>query len=162
LAQNKGNPNRDEKGRYAHGNSSASSIPKLGSMQGVGSEGFKPPAGVEQDEYYPVTTSTAFQGDIIKKIKFPVTPLGWCMEGAKEIGERLSEDGYKVKYSYNPDMAQGRGHIWVIVQNPKDKNWLAVDNYYGPISDDLDYYKAPFTFDDFELINELMPHMKIL
>ena len=130
-------------------------------QSGVGSPGFEPPEGVQTDVAFEESTDMDFRKGLLDAVKFPVTALGECYEGAPKVGQALQDQGFKIKYAYDPTTAGGRGHVWVMAQNPKDKKYQAVDAHYGPILHDDTFYKAPYTFDDWAKMDELIPTVTI-
>jgi hypothetical protein len=95
----------------------------------------------------------------LPSLSFPVAPLGMCYDGSRDVGAALTAAGKKVKYAYSPDMEQGRGHMWVLVQDSKGGGWQAVDAYYGPVSG-KEFYSPKYAFDDYQKVDALMPSYK--
>ena len=101
--------------------------------------------------------------EIIKKsVKFPVTPLGLCYDGTQQIGKTYKGLGYNVHYLYYAASGTFQGHIWIVIEDPANKNtWLAVDSYYGPMTDDDRYYHAEYTFTDIRYLDLVKPCYKL-
>ena len=59
--------------------------------------------------------------------------------------------------SYDPSGFENQGHLWILVEDPDNKDrWLAVDSYYGVVTD-KSYYKAPYSFPDIKYLDSLNP-----
>jgi hypothetical protein len=113
-----------------------------------------------------VTYSKAINPDFIKGVTratiFPVAPLGMCFEGSQQAAKIYSSFGYNITYMYDPSAGgYTQGHLWVAVED-KDphQKWLAVDSYYGVMTDD-EYYKAPYSFNDIKYLDSINPSWKV-
>ena len=113
-----------------------------------------------------LTYDKAANPDFIKAVTrtliFPVAPMGMCFDGSQKLTETYSSNGYNTSYMYDPSAGgYTQGHLWVIVED-KDhlEKWLAIDSYYGVMTDEL-YYTAPYSFDDIKYLNLINPSWKI-
>ena len=118
---------------------------------------------IKKDKTYTKTANRDFIETIGKLTKFPVTPLGMCEEGAQILGKTYKNSGYNIYYMVHPDSDNHPGHMWVMVEDPAQKNtWLAVDSYFGPITKDNDYYySAPYSFQDNNYLKLIEPVLRI-
>lgn len=93
---------------------------------------------------------------------FPVTPLGMCYDGSQKLQESYKSLGYGSVYMYDPSGFDSRGHLWVVVEdNDAPDTWLAVDSYYGPITEDDYYYQAQYSFADFKYLESIDPQWRL-
>ena len=93
---------------------------------------------------------------------FPVTPLGMCYDGSQKLQESYKSLGYGSVYMYDPSGFDSRGHLWVVVEdNDAPDTWLAVDSYYGPITEDDYYYQAQYSFADFKYLESINPQWRL-
>jgi hypothetical protein len=113
-----------------------------------------------------LTYDKATNPDFIKAITrtqiFPVAPQGMCFDGSQKLAETYSSNGYRISYMYDPSSGgYTQGHLWIVVED-KDHNgkWLAVDSYYGIMTDKL-YYTSPYSFDDIKYLNLINPSWKV-
>lgn len=113
-----------------------------------------------------LTYDKAVNPDFIKAVTrtliFPVAPMGMCFDGSQKLTETYSSNGYNTSYMYDPSAGgYTQGHLWVIVED-KDylEKWLAIDSYYGVMTDEV-YYSAPYSFDDIKYLNLINPSWKI-
>ena len=122
------------------------------------------PEAIHRNVTYEKTDNTKFIKDVSRQVVFPVTPLGMCYDGSKKLADTYESFSYRVRYMYDPCEWDWQGHLWVIIedQNPNgQERWLAVDSYYGAIIDDDLYYRAPYSFDDFELLDSINPKWRL-
>ncbi len=97
-----------------------------------------------------------------KSVSFPVAPLGLCFDGAQQVAKAYKGLGYNAYYLYCPASGTFPGHIWIAIEDPSDKNtWLAVDSYYGPMTDDDRYYHAEYSFSDIKYLDLVKPCYKV-
>ena len=113
-----------------------------------------------------LTYNKATNPDFIKAVNriliFPVAPLGMCFDGSQKLAETYGSFGYNISYMYDPSAGgYTQGHLWVTVED-KDLHgkWLAVDSYYGVMTDES-YYTAPYSFDDIKYLDSINPSWKI-
>ena len=93
---------------------------------------------------------------------FPVTPLGMCYDGSKKLQESYKSLGYDSVYMYDPSGFDSQGHLWVVVEDKgAPDTWLAVDSYYGPITEDDYYYQAQYSFVDFKYLDSINPQWRL-
>ena len=118
---------------------------------------------IKKDKTYTKTANKDFVETIAKLNKFPVTPLGMCEEGAQILGKTYKNSGYNIYYMVHPNSDNHPGHMWIVVEDPAQKNtWLAVDSYFGPITkDDNYYYSAPYSFEDNNYLKLIDPVLRI-
>lgn len=43
----------------------------------------------------------------------------------------------------------------------RDQAWLAVDSYYGPITEDDYFYQAQYSFVDFKYLDSINPQWRL-
>jgi len=97
--------------------------------------------------------------ELSKIAVFPVKPLGMCLEGAEQLEKLYVQSGYKSIYLYNAQSAESQGHLWVAIQDLKQTNsWIAVDSYFGVITDNTYYYEANYSFSDIKYLYTIIPH----
>lgn len=118
---------------------------------------------IKKDKTYTKTANKDFVEAIGKLTSFPVAPLGMCEEGAQILGKTYKNSGYNIYYMVHPNSDNHPGHMWVVVENPDKKNtWLAVDSYYGPVTEDDDYYySAPYSFQDNSYLKLIDPVLRV-
>ncbi len=102
-----------------------------------------------------------FTKAINKYVIFPVTPLGMCYDGSQKLEAAYKSFGLKVTYLYDPSGFATQGHIWVAVEDKDHPDtWLAVDSYYGAMTDS-EYYEAPYSFYDFKYLDSINPKWRL-
>ena len=121
-----------------------------------------PTEAIKENLTYDKATNPDFIKAVTRTLIFPVTPLGMCFDGSQKLDKTYSSYGYNVSYMYDPNAGDySQGHIWVTVE---DKNqhgkWLAVDSYYGVMTDN-EYYTASYSFDDIKYLDSINPHWKV-
>ena len=117
---------------------------------------------VRADATYAKSDDPEFLKTISRYLIFPVAPLGMCYDGSQELEKAYRNFGYNVTYMYDPEGFDQQGHLWVIVEDKsKSDAWLAVDSYYGVVTKDDYYYKAPYSFDDFKYLDSVNPKWNI-
>jgi hypothetical protein len=118
---------------------------------------------IRKDKTYTKTANGNFIETIRKVTNFPVAPLGMCEDGAQILGKAYKNSGYNTYYMVHPNSDNHPGHMWVVVEDPAQKNtWLAVDSYFGPITKDDDYYySAPYSFKDNNYLKLIDPVLRI-
>jgi hypothetical protein len=112
------------------------------------------------------TYARTTNADLIKAVSryaiFPVAPLGMCFEGSQQVAKIYSSFGYNITYMYDPSAGgYNQGHLWVLIED-KDirEKWLAVDSYYGSMTDN-EYYMAPYSFADIKYLDSINPSWKL-
>jgi len=121
------------------------------------------PDAIQRDVTYGRTENSRFIRDVSRQVIFPVTPLGMCYDGSKKLADTYGSFNYRVRYMYDPSEWDWQGHLWVIVEDQDGRGrWLAVDSYYGAIIDDDQYYRAPYSFDDFGLLDSINPRWRLI
>jgi hypothetical protein len=115
-----------------------------------------------KDVKYKKSENAEFIEKIGKCARFPIAPLGMCYQGTQDMARVYKDFGYNISYMYIPTVGTlSQSHIWILVENPKEKgSWTAVDSYFGPVQDD-EYYTAPYSFPDIEYLNLLNPQCLI-
>lgn len=110
---------------------------------------------------YKKSDNADFMKTINRNQMFPVTPLGMCYDGSQKLHDSYKSFGYSTIFMYDPSGFDSQGHLWVVVED-KDHTgkWLAVDSYYGVVTDDPYYYTAPYSFADFKYLDSLNPQWK--
>jgi hypothetical protein len=120
------------------------------------------PDAIQKNVTYSKTDNSAFIKDVTRSVIFPVTPLGMCYDGSKKLADTYGSFSYRVRYMYDPSEWDWQGHLWILVEDPKQPDrWLAVDSYYGVLRDDDQYYSAPYSFDNFEYLDSINPKWKL-
>jgi len=85
-----------------------------------------------------------------------------CYDGSQKLQESYKSLGYGSVYMYDPSGFDSRGHLWVVVEdNDAPDTWLAVDSYYGPITEDDYYYQAQYSFADFKYLESINPQWRL-
>ena len=116
-----------------------------------------PRDAIMKDVTYRRSDNYSFFNELRKAARFPVEPLGMCYEGSKKLGQLYADSGYQIRYLYNSQMADWQGHIWVVVKDNYTQDlWLAVDSYYGVMTDD-EYYAADYSFSDIKYLDDVVP-----
>ena len=120
-------------------------------------------AWTEHNYTYIRSTDINFLHNISNVTCYPNKPLGYCIDGTREVVEALKAKNYNVTYAMYQGTWTEQGHVWCLVENPAHKNtWLAVDNVYGPIAQDYwQYYKPQYSFDTFDQIDKFTLTKKI-
>ena len=121
-----------------------------------------PTEAIKKNMTYDKATNPDFIKAVTRTQIFPVAPLGMCIEGAQKLAETYSSFGYNIIYVYDPSAGgYARGHLWVIAED-KDHHgkWLAVDSYYGVMTDEV-YYMAPYSFNDIKYLDSINPSWKV-
>lgn len=110
---------------------------------------------------YSKTNNTEFIKTISRYVIFPETPLGMCYDGSQKLENAYKSFGCKVIYLYDPSGFASQGHIWVAVEDKDHPDtWLAVDSYYGAMTDP-EYYTAPYSFSDFKYLDSINPKWRL-
>ena len=110
---------------------------------------------------YTRTNNTEFIKTISRYVIFPETPLGMCYDGSQKLENAYKSFGCKVIYLYDPSGFASQGHIWVAVEDKDHPDtWLAVDSYYGAMTDP-EYYEAPYSFSDFKYLDSINPKWRL-
>jgi hypothetical protein len=112
---------------------------------------------IKKNVTYAMSSNPEFVKSISRSILFPLMPLGMCYEGSKQMGIIFTGLGHNITYMFNPD---NTGHEWVLVEDDSTNTWLAVDSYYGVITTG-DYYTAPYSFQQFDLLDLVNPQWRI-
>jgi hypothetical protein len=121
------------------------------------------PDAIQKNVTYSKTENSAFIKDVTRSVIFPVTPLGMCYDGSKKLADTYGSFDYRVKYMYDPSEWDWQGHLWTLVEDPKQPDrWLAVDSYYGVMRDDDLYYSAPYSFVEFEYLDSINPKWRLV
>jgi hypothetical protein len=111
---------------------------------------------------YAITDDQELIKTISRYLMFPVTPLGMCYDGSKKLDSTYKEAGYSVMFLYDPSGFNSQGHLWVAVESKSSpKTWLAVDSYYGVMTD-KQYYSAPYSFKDFQYLDSINPKWRLV
>jgi hypothetical protein len=121
-----------------------------------------PTEAIKKNMTYGKAANTDFIKAVTRILIFPVAPLGMCFDGSQQVAKTYSSFGYNISYMYDPSAGgYTQGHLWVAVED-KDKHgkWLAVDSYYGVMTDD-GYYTAPYSFDDIKYLDSINPSWKV-
>jgi len=122
-----------------------------------------PEESIQKDVKYEESKNKKFFKTLSRYVLFPVTPLGMCYDGSQHLGETYSSFGYNVKYMYDPSQFDWQGHLWVLVEDDEQPDyWLAVDNYYGIMTQNEYYYVAPYSFEEFEYLDSINPKWRLL
>lgn len=120
------------------------------------------PDAIQRNVTYDRTENSKFIREVTRRVIFPVTPLGMCYDGSKKLADTYESFNYRVRYMYDPSEWDWQGHLWVIVEDDdKPDLWIAVDSYYGVITED-EYYKAPYSFDGFEHLDAINPEWRLV
>jgi hypothetical protein len=121
-----------------------------------------PTEAIKKNLTYVKATNPDFIKAVTRTLIFPVAPLGMCFEGSQQVAKTYSSFGYNITYMYDPSAGEyTQGHLWVSVED-KDRRgkWLAVDSYYGVMTDDV-YYTAPYSFDDIKYLDSINPSWRV-
>lgn len=118
---------------------------------------------IEKDKTYAKTANKDFVETISKLTDFPVAPLGMCEEGSKRMGKIYKNSGYNLYYMVRPNSDNHPGHMWIVVEDPAQKNtWLAVDSYFGTATkDDKYYYSSSYSFQDYNYLKLIDPVLRV-
>lgn len=128
---------------------------KTGPVQVISSD------AIRINDTYNMTDNAEFIKKISRYTMFPVTPLGMCYDGSQKLDSTYRDFGYKVIFLYNPSEFDSQGHIWVAVEDKDHPNtWLAVDSYYG-VMKESEYYRAPYSFDEFQFLDAINPQWRL-
>jgi hypothetical protein len=121
-----------------------------------------PTGAIKTNTTYPKTANADFIKTIDRYSIFPVAPLGMCFEGSQQLAKTYSSFGYNVTYMHDPSAGgYNQGHLWILVEDKDDREkWLAVDSYYGSMTDN-EYYIAPYSFNDIKYLESLNPSWKL-
>ncbi len=120
-----------------------------------------PQDAIKSNVTYKKTSDLNFVKAINKCTIFPVSPLGMCYDGSQKLNDIYKSFGYNVVYLYDPNGFDSQGHLWVAVEDKDHSDtWLAVDSYYGTMTDNY-YYKAPYSFVDFKYLDSINPKWKV-
>ncbi len=110
---------------------------------------------------YARTNDTEFIKTISRYVIFPEAPLGMCYDGSQKLENAYESFGWKVIFLYDPSGFASQGHIWVAVEDKDHPDtWLAVDSYYGAVTDP-EYYAAPYSFTDFKYLDSINPKWRL-
>jgi len=121
------------------------------------------PDAIQKNVTYSKTDNSVLMKDVARKVIFPVTPLGMCYDGSKKLADTYESFDYRVRYMYDPSEWDWQGHLWVLVEDSEQPDrWLAVDSYYGVMTDDDQYYSAPYSFEDFEYLDSINPKWRLI
>ncbi len=112
---------------------------------------------VKSNATYRKTKNADFIKTASRYTIFPVTPLGMCYDGSQKLESTYRSFGHNVTYMYDPSGFDSQGHLWVAVEDDHTDSWLAVDSYYGVITDDDYYYTAPYSFAEFKYLDYINP-----
>jgi len=112
---------------------------------------------IKKDVTYAMSSNPVFVKSISRSVLFPLSPLGMCYEGSKQMGIIYTGLGHNIMYMFNPN---NTGHEWVLVEDGSTNTWLAVDSYYGVMTTG-DYYTAPYSFQQFDLLDLVNPQWRI-
>jgi len=112
---------------------------------------------VQVDANYTKTENSDFIKTANRYVIFPVAPLGMCYEGSQKLENIYKSFGYEIRYMYDPSGFDSQGHLWIMLEDDHTDKWLAVDSYYGVMTDDKYYYKAPYSFADFKYLDSVNP-----
>jgi hypothetical protein len=113
---------------------------------------------IKKNATYVMSSNQQFLKDIRRSILFPLVPIDMCYYGSKQLGIIYTGLGYNVTYMFLPD---GRGHMWVLVEDDGAGTWLAVDSYYGVMTS-AEYYTSPYSFPRFELLDLVVPQWRVI
>ena len=94
----------------------------------------------------------------LPEITFPVTSAGMCLDGAEQLFSDYQSAGLNPSYMYSLPDDSGPGHVWVAV--PDGGRWLAIDSYWGPMTDG-GYYSADGMYGDIESLEAAFPRERI-
>jgi hypothetical protein len=121
-----------------------------------------PTEAIKKNMTYVKATNPDFIKAITRTLIFPVAPLGMCFEGSQQVAKTYSSFGYNISYMYDPSAGgYTQGHLWVAVEDRDRRGkWLAVDSYYGIMTDD-GYYTSPYSFDDIKYLDSINPSWKV-
>jgi len=112
---------------------------------------------IKKDVTYAMSSNPVFVKSISRSVLFPLSPLGMCYEGSKQMGIIYTGLGHNIMYMFNPN---NTGHEWVLVEVGSTNTWMAVDSYYGVMTTG-DYYTAPYSFQQFDLLDLVNPQWRI-
>ena len=119
------------------------------------------PDAIQAEVTYKKTENSRFIREVTRRAIFPVTPLGTCYDGSKNLADTYESLNYRVRYMYDPSESDWQGHLWVLVEDDsRPDRWIAVDSYYGVIKDD-EYYSAPYSFEEFEYLDSINPSWRL-
>jgi hypothetical protein len=115
-----------------------------------------PTGAIEINATYAKTANAGFIKTISRYAIFPVAPLGMCFEGSQQVAKTYGSFEYNATYMYDPGAGgYNQGHLWVLVEDKDNRGkWLAVDSYYGPMTDN-EYYEAPYSFADIKYLDSI-------
>jgi hypothetical protein len=121
-----------------------------------------PTEAIKKNLTYAKATNPDFIKAVTRTLIFPVAPLGMCFDGSQQVAKTYSSFGYNISYMYDPSAGgYTQGHLWVAVEDKDHQGkWLAVDSYYGVMTDD-GYYTAPYSFDDIKYLDSINPSWKV-
>ena len=121
-----------------------------------------PTEAIKKNLTYDKATNPDFIKTVTRTLIFPVAPLGMCFDGSQSLAKTYNSLGYNICYMYDPSSGgYTQGHLCVIAED-KDQHgkWLAVDSYYGVMTDDV-YYMAPYSFNDIKYLDSINPSWKV-
>ena len=111
---------------------------------------------------YVMADDEEFIKAVSRYIMFPVTPLGMCYDGSEKLDSTYSGAGYHVVFLYDPSGFNSQGHLWIAVEDKsRSDTWLAVDSYYGVMTD-KEYYSAPYSFSEFQYLDSINPKWRLV
>jgi hypothetical protein len=116
-----------------------------------------PTGAIQLNATYKKSDNADFIKTVSRYTMFPVTPLGMCYDGSLQLEEIYKSFGINVRYMYDPSGFDSQGHLWVTLEDDHSDNWLAVDSYYGVMTDDESYYYAPYSFEEFKYLDSINP-----
>jgi hypothetical protein len=116
-----------------------------------------PTGAIEVNATYKKSGNEDFIKTVSRYTMFPVTPLGMCYDGSQQLEEIYKSFDYNVKFMYDPKGFDSQGHLWVALEDDHSGSWLAVDSYYGVITDNESYYYAPYSFEEFKYLDSINP-----
>jgi len=121
-----------------------------------------PVDAIKTNATYNKTDDLNFVKAINKCTMFPVSPLGMCYDGSQKLYNIYKSFGYSnIVYLYDPNGFNSQGHLWVAVEDTAHPDtWLAVDSYYGTMTDNY-YYEAPYSFADFKYLDSINPNWQV-
>lgn len=119
------------------------------------------PDAIQRNATFERTGNSKFIRDVTRQVIFPVTPLGMCYDGSKKLADTYESFNYRVRYMYDPSEWDWQGHLWILVEDgDRPDLWIAVDSYYGVMTDD-EYYTAPYSFEGFEHLDAINPEWRL-
>jgi len=111
---------------------------------------------------YNMTTDQTFIKKVSRYVIFPVTPLGMCYDGSQKLFENYKSFGVNMMYLFDPAGFNSQGHLWIALEDKGQPNtWLAIDSYYGVMTNDEYYYHAPYSFSDFSYLDSVNPRWRV-